>query len=121
MNTTTLLKECEARNITLRVVNDRLHYRAPKGALNNELKKRLKDFKPELIKTLSAELPANYYDKHIEAAIAEFNSRHITYTDIPLTKRRKAERLEKEMTAAANRGDRGTFLEALKQWRACFH
>ena len=66
-------------------------------------------------------LPPNYYDRHVEAVIAEFNFRGIRYTDIPLAKRKEADKFEKEITEAANRGDRETFLVTLNQWRACFH
>ena len=121
MSAFNLLKECETNNITLWVVDDRLHYRAPKGALNDGLKKQLKAYKPELIQILSAELPANYYDKHVEAAIAEFNSRGISIMDVPEIKRKRASKLNQEMTEAANHNDRKAFLKALREWRQCFH
>ena len=91
--------------------------------------KRLKDFyapkkkdrgEPEK-SNAQLNLPPNYYDRHVEALIADFNSRGIIYTDIPEINRRKADRLDKEMTAAANRGDRKAFLTALRQWRHCFN
>ncbi len=121
MNTASLLKECESKNITLRVVHDQLHYRAPKGALNDGLKKQLKAYKPELIKILSTELPVNYYDKHVEAAIAEFNSRGISIMDVPEINRKRASKLDQVMTEAANHNDRKAFLKALREWRQCFH
>ena len=121
MNTASLLRECELKNIRLQVVNDQLHYRAPKGSMTDDLKERLKSCKPELIRILSAELSPDYYGRHIQAAIAEFNSYGIRYTDIPQASRRKADKIEKEMTEAANRGDREEFQKALKQWSECFH
>jgi len=121
MSTSNLLKECETNNIMLWVVNDRLHYRAPKGSMTDVLKKQLKTHKPELIQILSAELPVNYYDKHVEAAIAEFNSRGISIMDLPEIKRTRASKLNQEMTEAANNNDRKAFLKALREWRQCFH
>ena len=121
MNTASLLKECEVRNITLRVVDDQLHYRAPKGALNDKLKKQLKDYKPELIKILSPELPPDYYDRHIERVVGELNYRAVRWTDIPEITRKRASKLELELTKTANQGNREAFLRALGEWRACFH
>ena len=34
---------------------------------------------------------------------------------------RGADEIEKEMTEAANRGDREEFQKALNNWRECFH
>ena len=121
MNTTDILKKCGVRNITLKVVDDQLYYRAPKGALNDKLKKQLRDYKPQLIKTLSAELSPDYYDRHIGTVIAEFNSRGLRMIDVAEINRRKADKFDKEMTESANRGDREEFQKALNHWRECFH
>ena len=88
---------------------------------NDGLKKQLKAHKPELIQILSTELPVNYYDKHVEAAIAEFNSRGISIMDVPEINRKRASKLDQVMTEAANHNDRKAFLEALREWRQCFH
>jgi hypothetical protein len=121
MSTAAILKECESKNITLWVDEDRLHYRAPKGVLNDGLKKQLKAHKPELIKALSTELPADYFDKHVYAAITEFNSRGISIMDVPEMNRQRASKLDKVMTEAANQNDQEAFLKALGEWRQCFH
>jgi len=121
MNTAAILKECDSKSITHWVDEDRLHYRAPKGVLNDGLVRQLKAHKPELIQILSTELPADYYDSHIREAIAEFNSLGIKYTDVPKAKRREAAKFDREMTEAANRNDQEAFSKALRQWRQCFH
>ena len=121
MNTAAILKECDSKSITLWVDEDRLHYRAPKGALNDGLVKQLKAHKPELIKALSIELQSDYYDNHVRAVISEFNSLGINPMDVLEINRKRASKLDHVMTEAANRGDRETFLVALKQWRRCFH
>ena len=61
------------------------------------------------------------YDEDIRAVIAEFNSRGICMMDVPETMRKKALRLEEEMTKTANQGNRDKFLKALRQWRNCFN
>ena len=116
-----LLQELQDKGFKVSVVNGDTLKIVPGSKLTPELTERLKTKKPALIKALSAELPPDNYDRHIESAIAEFNSYGIRYTDIPEANRRRADKIEKEMNEAANCGDWGMFLKALKQWRACFH
>ena len=118
MNATELLSECRSKDITLKLADGQLRYKAPKGTMSDELKGALREHKQTLIELLQ---PADYYHEHIRAVIAEFNSCGIRMMDIPEPMRRKALRLEEEMTQLANRDDRDKFLQALKQWRACFH
>ena len=116
-----LLQELQNRGFKVSVVNGDTLKVIPGSKLTPELTERLKAHKPELIQILSTELPVNYYGKHIEAAIAEFNSRGISMMDVPEINRKRASNLDKEVTEAANCNDRKTFLKALKQWRHCFH
>ena len=116
-----LLQELQERGFKVSVVNGDTLKVVPGSKLTGELTQRLKAHKPELIKILSTELPANYYDKHIEASIAEFNSRGISIMDVPEINRKRASKLNNKMEDAANRNDRKTFLWALRQWKQCFH
>lgn len=116
-----LLQELKAKGFELSVVNGDTLKIVPGSKLTPELTERLKAHKPELIKSLSAELPADYYDNHVRAAIKEFNSRGINPMDVPEINRRRADRLDKEMTEAANRNDQEAFSKALRQWGQCFH
>ena len=116
-----LLQELQDRGFKVSVVNGDTLKVIPGSKLTPELTERLKAEKPELIQILSTELPANYYDKHVEAAIAEFNSRGISIMDVPKINRKRASKLDQVMTDAANQNDRKAFLKALRQWRQCFH
>ena len=116
-----LLQELQEKGFKISVVNGDTLKVIPGSKLTPELTERLKAHKPELIQILSTELPVNYYGKHIEAAIAEFNSRGISIMDVPEINRKRASKLDQVMTEAANHNDRKTFLKALKQWRHCFH
>jgi hypothetical protein len=49
---TALLEELRGREVELKLVGDRLRYRAPKGVLTPELKRALVDWKPEVIAAL---------------------------------------------------------------------
>ena len=116
-----LLQELQDRGFRVSVVNGDTLKVIPGSKLTPELTKRLKTHKPELIKALSTELPADYFNKHVEAAVAEFNSRGISIMDVPETKRERASKLNQKMTEAANHNDRKAFLKALREWRQCFH
>ena len=112
-----LLNECRERNITLEVVDGQLRYRAPKGAMDPNLKKTLQDRKLELI----AILDRDYYDRHIRRVIDALNEAGVRLRDFPPEIRKRALRLDEEMTGAANRGDKKAFQEKLEEWRQCFH
>ena len=116
-----LLQELQEKGFKISVVNGDTLKVIPGSKLTPGLTERLKTHKPELIQILSVELPSDYYDKHVEAAIAEFNSRGIRYTDIPEINRKRASKLDKQMTEAANQNERKAFLKALREWRRCFH
>jgi hypothetical protein len=116
-----LLHELQDRGFKVSVVKGDTLKVIPGSKLTPELTERLKAHKPELIQILSTELPANYYDKHVEAAIAEFNSRGISIMDVPEINRKRASKLDKVMSEAANHNDRKAFLKALREWRQCFH
>jgi hypothetical protein len=118
MNAVKLLNECEARNITLKLVDGELRYRAPREALTEDFLETLRANKPNLMEILKSD---NYYDRHVRVAISEFNDLGIRYTDIAEVNRRKADEFDREMTEAANRNDREAFLLALEKWRGCFN
>lgn len=121
MNAEKVLKECRSKGVTLEAVNGQILYRAPKGVMTEELKKRVKEHKQDLISFLSVNLPSNYYDKHIEAVIAELNFSGLRWTDIPESTTKRASELELTLTEAAHANDQGEFLRLLKKWRRCFH
>jgi len=116
-----LLQELQDGGFKVSVVNGDTLKVIPGSKLTPGLTERLKTHKPELIQILSTELPANYYDKHVEAAIAEFNSRGISIMDVPEINRKRASKLDQVMTEAANHNDRKAFLKVLREWRHCFH
>ena len=116
-----LLQELQNRGFKVSVVNGDTLKVIPGSKLTPELTERLKAHKPELIQILSAELSHNYYDRHIQAIIAEFNSRGIRMMDVPEVNRRRADEIEKKMNEAANQSDKEELKKFLKQWRKCFH
>ncbi len=116
-----LLQELQDRGFKVSVVNGDTLKIVPGSKLTPGLTERLKAHKPELIQILSTELPANYYDKHVEAAIAEFNSRGICMMDVPEINRKRASKLDKVMTEAAYRNDRQALVKAGREGRRWFH
>ena len=48
-----LIKQCEQRDIHLRVEDGQIRYRCPPGAMHPEFRERLRGYRPELIRYLS--------------------------------------------------------------------
>jgi len=71
--------------------------------------------------TRDPDLPEDYYDKHVRAAIRELNRAGVSMMAVPEVNRKRALILEKEFTQAANQGDTERFRKLLKEWRNCFH
>ena len=63
----------------------------------------------------------DYYNERIQLVIAGFNSKGISIMDIPESMRHKALALERQITEAANAGNRDKIHSLLWQWRDCFH
>ena len=64
MNRCELLQSCAAAGVTLRIEDNALRYRAPKGALTPELRAALEDWKPDLV-----------YEYNERAGILEYDAR----------------------------------------------
>lgn len=81
--------------------------------------RKLQKEKPAVVN--QTDLPANYYDRHVEVKIAELNYLNITMNAIPKQNRDRADKLAELLTQAANENRKDDFLRYLKQWRQCFH
>lgn len=117
-----LLEELHDKGFQVSVVNGDTLKIIPGSKLTPELAQKLRDHKPELLKILLAEHSHNdYYNRYIEAAIAEFNSRGINLMDVPEANRKRASEIEKQMNEACDLGDRKNLTKLLLQWRRNFH
>lgn len=76
---------------------------------------------PQKRKDVSRECDPDYFDSKIQAALDSLNKAGKRMIGFPEEIRAKAFQLEKQMTEAANAGDRDEFLSLLLQWRGCFH
>lgn len=52
MNVETVLKECQAKGISLSTDGENLKYRAPAGTVTEALKNQIQTYKPELLRHL---------------------------------------------------------------------
>ena len=118
MNAQETLTVCKDRDIRLtKKTNGRLSVEAPKGAMNDDLKKALTKNKTEVLELLTSE----FYNRQIREVICQFNSVGTSMLDVPSVNRNRAFILESQLTEAANQGDKVLFADLLTQWRACFH
>jgi len=119
MPVTEILRQCKAQGVSLHILEgDRLKVRGPKGKIEKSLLDSIKAHKADLVRYLISEA---FFDERMDSAIAELNKAGINFMAFPPSTRHRAFLLEKELTEAANEGDRARFLDLLKRWRGCFH
>lgn len=66
-----LLERLHAAGVELKVEGDRLHYRAPKGALTPELRAALEEWKPDLVHEYNERAGILEYDARLPRDEAE--------------------------------------------------
>ena len=113
MDAAQIIRECISKKIALFVVGGDLRVRAAKGIITDEIKLSIKNCKADIIKLLTS--GDDFFDSHIGLVIDELNNLGIRMLDVPEVKRKRAHKLDKLMTDAANRGDKESFMEYLEK------
>jgi hypothetical protein len=113
-----IIQECSARGVTFEILEgQQLKCRAPKGAIDDELKGLIRTLKDEIIKALLSD--PDFFNRQMQAVLLALDG--VRFTDFPVATRDKARQIDAEMTEAANRGDKAGFLCLQNQWRRCFN
>jgi len=96
-----------------------LKYRAPKGAMNPELKQWIAANEGEIRALLTKD--QDFFDRQIRVVIDALNDLGVRMMDIPEATRHRAFEIEKRLTYTGNAGDKAGFIRYLEEWRKCFH